>query len=89
MTDMNALRWALVVQDPASLVELEPLIEARRRVSTVLLCGSLKEALEVADCVLTVGGEAPQSAIMTARDGVIVMALIAEIIVETAIVTAN
>jgi len=69
MTDMNALRWALVVQDPASLVELEPLIEARRRVSTVLLCGSLKEALEVADCVLTVGGEAPQSAIMTARDG--------------------
>src|SRR4051794_4825096 len=49
MTDMNALRWALVVQDSAPLVELEPLIQARRRVGTVLLCGTLKEALEVAD----------------------------------------
>jgi hypothetical protein len=65
----NHLRWALVAQDPALLADLEPLIQARRRVGTVQLCGSMKEALEAADCVLAVGGEVPQSAIIGARDG--------------------
>src|SRR6476659_9591828 len=69
VTDMNDLRWALVTEDPALLGDLEPLIQARRRVGSVQLCGSLKEALEAADCVLSVGGEVPQSAVIAARDG--------------------
>lgn len=62
-------RWTIVAPDATLLTELEPLIEARRRLGCVKVESSLAEALADADSVLVVGGEAPDCAILSASDG--------------------
>jgi peptidase C25-like protein len=61
--------WTVVVQDGALQADLEPLIEARRRIGSVRVVSSLGEGLDQADSVLVVGGETPDSAISSAGDG--------------------
>jgi hypothetical protein len=61
--------WTIVVRDDACLPDLEPLIEARRRIGSVRVAHSLIEGLTDADSMLVVGGDAPESAILIASDG--------------------
>jgi hypothetical protein len=66
--EMNG-NWAVVARDRMLLDDLEPLIEARRRIGSVQVVGSLAEALGAADSILMAGGEAPQSAIVSTKAG--------------------
>lgn len=58
-----------MLRDATLLVDLEPLLEARRRLGLVRVASSLGEALAGADSVLVVGGEPPDGAMLSAGDG--------------------
>lgn len=61
--------WTVVVRDGSLQADLEQLIEARRRIGPVQVMSSLADSLDDADSVLVVGGETPDSAILSAGDG--------------------
>ena len=61
--------WTVVVRDGVVQADLDPLVEARRRIGSVRVVSSLADSLDDADSVLVVGGEAPDSAILSADGG--------------------